>query len=546
LFFVHFMKLLWWQMSEFKLKKTLLFLKVVLQLEGAPDSPLVRTATLVMQHAINLGSQDLNNDIRDRARLLCHLLTSQSRPRLRNVRNEHHPDSAEQLLALESSTEPVQQEKLKEPVESNGNTVSALSEDKAAKVLAKLAHQILLVPKSPPVLPALAPDRSAFLPGSMSHIVHHKAPGYAELPDPCSIRAPDLHSQENLGEAAKVLRLSRGGAHRDRLASDYSDSASDEGQSDVSSTGSRNWSSDGYSDQEGGAAHESGVENRSMNNQHQGRRRLAQTEENLSPLISIDDEVPDRQENTSLGEINRGLEGLELNAATNLESWLGAPDTEMADTSTMKVAEGSSYLTLSLKPIHPVFKRQTLLDFTNGEGLDVRYSFTRMPAVSSEGMVCVRLYLQNRSAEPMLGITVRASEVVAASVAPEADDQVQAGTTEESKTVLPLEEISNLNPGDTKEGDVHIDFKHQLTPAKLEIVCDGKVYPVKLSPEVGALVRPLPLSMDAFTSAELSISGMHESSRRCSSSPDISFLIFSQYKYRFSALPFESCPTLSV
>jgi AP-3 complex subunit beta len=41
------------------------------------------------------------------------------------------------------------------------------------------------------------------------------------------------------------------------------------------------------------------------------------------------------------------------------------------------------------------------------------------------------------------------------------------------------------------------------------------VYPVKLSPEVGALVRPLPLSMDAFTSAELSISGMHESSRRC-------------------------------
>jgi hypothetical protein len=101
--------------------------------------------------------------------------------------------------------------------------------------------------------------------------------------------------------------------------------------------------------------------------------------------------------------------------------------------------------------------------------------------------------------------------------------RVQAGTTEESKTVLPLEEISNLNPGDTKEGDVHIDFKHQLTPAKLEIVCDGKVYPVKLTPEVGALVRPLPLSMDAFTSAEQSISGMHESSRRCSSSPDISF-----------------------
>jgi hypothetical protein len=176
----------------------------------------------------------------------------------------------------------------------------------------------------------------------MSHIVHHKAPGYAELPDPRSIRAPDLHSQENLREAAKDLQLSRGRPHRHRLASEYSDSASDEGQSDVSSTGSRNWSSDGYSDPEGGAAHESGVENRNMNDQHQGRRRLAQTEENLAPLISIDDEASDGQENTSLDEINRGLEWLQLNAAANFELWLGAPDTEMADTSTMKVAEGST------------------------------------------------------------------------------------------------------------------------------------------------------------------------------------------------------------
>jgi hypothetical protein len=65
LFFVHFMKLLWWQMSEFKLKKTFLVLQVVLQLEGAPDSPLVRIARLVLQHVINLGSQDLNNDMQD-------------------------------------------------------------------------------------------------------------------------------------------------------------------------------------------------------------------------------------------------------------------------------------------------------------------------------------------------------------------------------------------------------------------------------------------------------------------------------------------------
>lgn len=81
--------------------------------------------------------------------------------------------------------------------------------------------------------------------------------------------------------------------------------------------------------------------------------------------------------------------------------------------------------------------------------------------------------------------------------------------------MLPFEEIAELAPGNTTEKDLEVEFKHQLTPIKLAIVMNGKTYPVKLAPEVGALLRPLQLTRTEFMTAQSRISGMHESSRRC-------------------------------
>lgn len=80
--------------------------------------------------------------------------------------------------------------------------------------------------------------------------------------------------------------------------------------------------------------------------------------------------------------------------------------------------------------------------------------------------------------------------------------------------MVPNEEIAELGPGSTLEGDLYVDFQHQLTAVKLVVVVNGSSYPVKLSPEVGFLLRPLQLTAKAFSSAESEISGMHESSRR--------------------------------
>lgn len=79
----------------------------------------------------------------------------------------------------------------------------------------------------------------------------------------------------------------------------------------------------------------------------------------------------------------------------------------------------------------------------------------------------------------------------------------------------PFEEIAELAPGNTTERDLEVEFKHQLTPIKLAIIVNGKTYPAKLAPEVGALLRPFQMTRTAFMAAQSRISGMHESSRRC-------------------------------
>jgi hypothetical protein len=83
--------------------------------------------------------------------------------------------------------------------------------------------------------------------------------------------------------------------------------------------------------------------------------------------------------------------------------------------------------------------------------------------------------------------------------------------------VVPFEEIAELAPGKTTEGDLQVAFKHQLTPIKLAVIMNEKTYPVKLTPEVGALLRPFQMTRNEFTTAQSRISGMHESSRRCAS-----------------------------
>ena len=372
-----------------------------MRLKEASTSSLNETASLVLEHTLNLGDQDKNNDIRDRARLLRQLVLSQSHP---GQNWESYSDLVHRVQSLgidDEATNFVTKEKPRGKSVTNGHVAFQLSK---ADMLSKLAKQLLLVPKSPPSLPALAPDRSSFLPGTMSHIVNHNAPGYMALPEPHSL---DFNTDENTLSSARDTRAHN---HDRTPNSDYMESGSE------SSTEFRDGNSDGYSDE--GGSEVSGSEDSRSDEERSSRQKIPvkamqsqrQGATTLAPLISMDDESAGGDDISS--RVNGSLDyGLPVKSGRDLDSWLDSPDTEVQASSLADVSSSLvGYATLSLGPLKPMLNKSTLLDYTNGDGLDVKYSYTRAPATLSADMVSLRVYFLNRSGEPMLKISVKAME----------------------------------------------------------------------------------------------------------------------------------------
>ena len=85
-------------------------------------------------------------------------------------------------------------------------------------------------------------------------------------------------------------------------------------------------------------------------------------------------------------------------------------------------------------------------------------------------------------------------------------------------TLVPMEEITSLEPGQTTRRILQVRFHHHLLPLKLALFCDGKKLPVKLRPDIGYFVRPLPMDVEVFTDKESHLPGMFEYTRRLATS----------------------------
>lgn len=77
-----------------------------------------------------------------------------------------------------------------------------------------------------------------------------------------------------------------------------------------------------------------------------------------------------------------------------------------------------------------------------------------------------------------------------------------------------MEEITSLEPGDIMKRTLQVRFHHHLLPLKLTLWCSGKKYPVKLRPDIGYFVKPLPMEVELFTQKESQLPGMFEYVRR--------------------------------
>lgn len=77
-----------------------------------------------------------------------------------------------------------------------------------------------------------------------------------------------------------------------------------------------------------------------------------------------------------------------------------------------------------------------------------------------------------------------------------------------------MEAISSLEPGQTAKRIIQVRFHHHLLPLKLALFCNDKKLPVKLRPDIGYFVKPLPMDIETFIEKESRLPGMFEYVRR--------------------------------
>ncbi|CAN6442680.1 unnamed protein product [Victoria cruziana] len=435
----------------------------------------MNTCTKVLIYVLDLAKYDLNYDVRDRARLLSKLLACHV-----------HSQSEEG-----NGTHPIP----------NAGLHYELAES-------------MLVRKPKPISHAPACSRF-FLPGSLSHIVLHAAPGYESLPKPFSIANVDLHCSSEQVHEEEVTgdKCSSPGSSDTENGSSESNSFSGSSEEERSDYDSQRPDSN---ESVGAASVDSAGGNGNSN------LLVSDAKEASGALIHFSDvdeynnpnQVAD-DNGSSSGQLNVS----ELLSKEKLESWLGQ---QQSVSETRYSAEGisspsSAIITIKETDLTIKQKVHKLLDPTSGNGLSVEYSFSSEVSGISPELVCVQIFFENHSSESLTKISV-----IEEGSCKSQDSVAQTFEITESSVmptlmqgIIPMEEIPCIHPGEAIRNILHVHFHHHLLPIKIAICCSGKKYPAKLHPDVGYFVKPVALDLKTFIDKESRLPGMFEYTRRC-------------------------------
>ncbi|KAH9702092.1 AP3-complex subunit beta-A [Citrus sinensis] len=410
------------------------------------------TITRLFSYLLELAECDLNYDVRDRARffkkLFSHNLCSQV------------------------------------PEETN-----ALQENK------DLPHVLVeCIFRKQANLAASEPINDRFyLPGSLSQIVLHAAPGYEPLPKPCSSLCDDLGQFSNSIDRTTAL------------GEEWTGSSSN-GTDDPDTSGSL--------DGESGSNYDSQQSIPGLSDNSGTGDSASEGDRNCDPLIQISDAgIACSNENGASHSGFPDLEGMMSKRA--LESWLDEQPGSSSPSASEQIQVRQSSARISIGNIGRQVKAKsyTLLDPANGNGLKVYYSFSSEASTISPQLVCLETFFENCSSETMSEVTLVDEEshkaldladltlaTTASSLTPQSD----------LPTLVPMEEITSLEPGQTLKRILEVRFHHHLLPLKLALHCNGKKLPVKLRPDIGYFIKPLPMDMETFIAMESRLPGMFD------------------------------------
>ncbi|XP_042485075.1 AP3-complex subunit beta-A [Macadamia integrifolia] len=339
-----------------------------------------------------------------------------------------------------------------------------------------------------------------YLPGSLSQIVLHAAPGYEPLPKPCTLLYDDLVQRTEIVQGIEVS--GRRTTNSDSFGTNDPDTLSGSlNEESASSYGSQ------YSITSSDKSEDSGS--------------ASEVDDTCDSLIHLSDtgtshnkpgEIPEENDSLSFSDELRGLM-----SERALESWLN----EQSGLSQLSssIQKFPSFARISLRDIADRVKPKTytLLDPANSNGLRVDYLFSSEVSTISSLLLCVEIFFDNHSTESLVNISLTDEDP---NQNPESANQVSekhesSSIPSDVPTVIPMEEITCLQPGQMEKKILQVRFHHHLLPLKLVIWCSGKKHPVKLRPDIGYFVKPLPMDIEAFICEESKLRGMFEYTRGC-------------------------------
>jgi AP-3 complex subunit beta len=317
------------------------FLQVFLCAEGEDLWSFKR----VLSYVLELAECDLNYDVRDRARFIKKILSC----------NLGSQGLEEEINHLPQNKEP-------------------------SRVIAEHIFGGQMKPVSPEPM-----NLRFYLPGSLSQIVLHAAPGYEPLPKPHSLLLDDF-DLSNVDKGSNTLERARNSESYD---TDDPESVSGSLDQETAS----NYSS------------EHSITHSSVSDGSDETDSVNEGDDNDDPLIQISD-VGNACENEK-GVSQSGSADLgELISKRGLELWLNdQPGLSNMSTSEQSQVCGST-ARISIRDIgHQIkTKSYTLLDPANGNGLKVDYSFSSEVSNVALHLVGVEVHFKNCSSEPMSNI----------------------------------------------------------------------------------------------------------------------------------------------
>lgn len=217
-----------------------------------------------------------------------------------------------------------------------------------------------------------------YLPGSLSQIVLHAAPGYEPLPEPCSFADDETgHSPINV--------------HYDHESNEIDDSDAMSGSLDEENTS--DYSSGSVSG--GGGDRYNSVSD-------------SGEDEEAGTLIQLSDDAPDSRDHVRVSVENSSsvlMDAGELMSKRALESWLNENSGSGQNSSNLGYVQ-RSLARISVKDIGQLVKPKsyTLLDPPNGNGLSVIYRYSSEVSKVSPELACIQVSFRNNSEESMHNI----------------------------------------------------------------------------------------------------------------------------------------------